>query len=224
VPYRPKKHRASRLGPSFVLLFGIETISAMHKRTWDEAFRCVPHPTTSPPLLIVMSEPPPRTPTRQPSNRTNPGPSNIPGATPTRGGTNFLSSTNLGHTQQEIKSSLWGRILKNHPGFVDNLIKPHLVESSLVDAIEHAIDESTELKTARRRLIQNAVPEKQMYAPMVSVYVDYCCQSGSEYAIDYTASSYLYLRYAARSPYPFADQRTGPNSERSNPIRLHHIS
>jgi hypothetical protein len=223
VPHRQKEHRTSRLGPSFVLFFGIKPFPPCIKGHGTKHSGVSPSYYTSP-LLIVMSEPPPHTPTRQPSNRTNPDHltslvQHLPVA-----GDNFRSSTHLGQTQQEIKSSLWGRILKNHPGFVDNLIKPHLVESSLVDAIEHAIDESTELKAARRRLVQNAVPERQMYAPMVSVYVDYCCRSGSEYAIDHTAPSYLYLRYPARSPYPFADQRTGPNSERSNPIRLHHIS
>ena len=132
-------------------------------------------------------------PKRQPCNRTYPGPSDPLGGTPIRASDNFVSSTNLGHTQQEIKSSLWGRILNNQQGLVENLIKPHLVESSLVDAIEHAIDESAELKAARRRLFKNEVPEKQMYTPMVSVYVDHCCQSSSEHAIGQAASSYLYL-------------------------------
>ena len=140
-----------------------------------------------------MSELPPRKPKRQPCN--HPGP--CVGATPTRASNNFASSTSLTHTQQEIKSSIWARIIKNQPGLIENLIKPHLIESSLVAAIEHAIAESTKLKAARDLLFKNTVPEKQMYTPMVSVYVDYYCQSGSEYATGQIASSYLYLRHPA---------------------------
>jgi len=140
----------------------------MHKRTWDEAFRCVPYPTTSPLLLIVMSNSsPPRTPPLKPRKRANPSLFDNLGATPTRAGNNFVSSTNLGHTQQEIKSSLWGRILRNEPLLVEHLIRPHLVDNSLVAAIEQAIGEDTELKAARDLLFE-AVLEKQMYMPMVS--------------------------------------------------------
>ena len=42
VAYQPKKHHASRLSPSFVCYLA-STISAMDKRTWDEAFWSVPH-------------------------------------------------------------------------------------------------------------------------------------------------------------------------------------
>ena len=90
------------------------------------------------------------------------------GATPTRAGDNFVSSTNLGHTQQEIKSSLWGRILRNEPGLITHLIKPHLVDNNLVTAIEQAMGKNTELEAALDLLFENAVPEKQMYTPMVS--------------------------------------------------------
>ena len=91
------------------------------------------------------------------------------GATSTRAGDNFVSSTKLGHTsQQEIKSSLWGRILWNEPGFIKHLIKPHLVDNTLVAAIEQAIGENPELKAARDLLFQNSIPENKMYAPMVS--------------------------------------------------------
>ena len=93
---------------------------------------------------------------------------NLLGATPTRAGDNYVSSTNLGHTQREIKSSLWGRILRNELKFVENLIKPHLVDNVLVDAIEQAIGNNPELKAARDLLFENKVPESQMYTPMVS--------------------------------------------------------
>src|ERR1700679_4286092 len=109
-----------------------------------------------------MSDPP-RTP--KPRKHSKPGPLL---ATPTRAGNNLVSSTELGHTQQEIKSSLWGRILKNEPKFVENLIKPHLVDNILVAAIEQAIHERTELKAAHGLLFENTIPEKDMYAPMVS--------------------------------------------------------
>ena len=102
------------------------------------------------------------------------------GATPTRAGNNFVSSTNLGHTQQEIKSSLWGRILRNEPGLITHLIKPHLVENDLVAAIEQALDENTEYKAARDLLFKNEVPEKQMYKPMVSARVGYCGEHSLE--------------------------------------------
>ena len=113
-----------------------------------------------------MSNPsPPHTP---PTNHATFGTLSNIGATPTRAGDNFVSSTNLGHTQQEIKSSLWGRILRNEPGIITHLIKPHLVDDNLVAAIEQALGENTELKAARDLLFKNAVPEKQMYMPMVS--------------------------------------------------------
>jgi hypothetical protein len=69
--------------------------------------------------------------TPKPRNRAN-----FPqlGATPTRAGNNYTSSTNLGHTQEEIKSSLWGRIVKNDAEFVTRLIKPDLVDDRLVTA------------------------------------------------------------------------------------------
>jgi len=122
--------------------------------------------------LIVMSNlSPHHTPLRKPRNRTT---FNNLGATPTRAGDNFVSSTNLGHTQQEIKSSLWGRILRNEPEIIKHLIKPHLVDGNLVAAIEQALGERTELKAARDILFANAVPEKQMYMPMVSACVGYC--------------------------------------------------
>jgi len=112
-----------------------------------------------------------RTPLRKPRNRLI---FDKHGATPTRAGDNFVSSTDLGHTQQEIKSSLWGRILRNEPGIITDLIKPHLVDGNLVAAIEQALGESPELKAARDLLFKNAVPEDQMYTPMVSVCVGYC--------------------------------------------------
>ena len=115
------------------------------------------------------------------------------GATPTRAGDNFVSSTDLGHTQQEIKSSLWGRILRNEPGIITHLIKPHLVDSGLVAAIEQALDESTELKAARDILFKNAVPEKQMYMPMVSAWVGYFEEYSPEQMTGHTAPSYLYF-------------------------------
>ena len=146
------------------------TISAMHKRTWDEAFGYVPQLTPSPLLLIIMSNRPPRAPPPKPLNRALA----TRGATPTRAGNNFVSSTNLGHTQQEIKTSLWGRIRKNEPGIIKNLIKPHLVDNNLVAAVEQAIGGNAELKAARDLLFDNLVPEKQMYTPMVSVCVGYC--------------------------------------------------
>ncbi len=56
------------------------------------------------------------------------------GATPTRVDDNFVSPTNPGHTQQKIKSSLWGRILRNEPGIITHLIKPYLLRISIVAA------------------------------------------------------------------------------------------
>ena len=121
------------------------------------------------------------------------------GATPTRAGNNFVSSTNLGHTQQEIKSSLWGRILRNEPGFIKHVIKPHLVDDTLVTAIERVINENTEFKAARDLLFQNAVPENKMYTPMVSacVCIYHCCSASSETMIDHTTSPYIYLQHSA---------------------------
>jgi hypothetical protein len=110
----------------------------------------------------------PRTPRRKPRNRATVGTLGKLGATPTRAGDNFVSSTDLGHTQQEIKSSLWGRILRNEPGIITHLIKPHLVDNVLVAAIERAMGQNTELKAARDLLFENGVPEKDMYLPMVS--------------------------------------------------------
>ena len=136
----------------------------------------------------------PHTPPPKPPKRAN---FNLLGATPTRAGDNYVSSTNLGHTQQEIKSSLWGRILRNEPKLVENLIKPHLVDNNLVDAIDQAMGEDTELKAARDLLFENAVPEKEMYTPMVSSCVDYCGESSSEKIIGHLASPYLYLQHSA---------------------------
>jgi len=103
-----------------------------------------------------MSNPPPlRTPPRKPRKRANPALFDNLGATSTRAGDNFVSSTNLGHTQQEIKSSLWGRILRDEPLLVEHLIRPHLVDNGLVAAIEQAIDENIELKAARDLLFKN---------------------------------------------------------------------
>jgi len=143
-----------------------------------------------------MSNPrPPHTPPKPPK-RAN---FNLHGATPTRAGDNYVSSTNLGHTQQEIKPSLWGRILRNEPKLVENLIKPHLVDNVLVAAIEQTMDKNSELKAARDLLFENAVREKQMYTPMVSPCVDYCCEASSDQVSGHTASSYFYLQYPACS-------------------------
>lgn len=116
---------------------------------------------------------------------------------PTRAGDNFVSSTNLGHTQQEIKSGLWGRILGNEPGVIEHLIKPHLVDNTLVDAIERAMGKNAELMAARDLLFKNVVPEKKMYTPMVSARVHYCCSS-PEKETGHAASAYLYLQHSAR--------------------------
>ena len=139
---------------------------------------------------------PPRTPNRKPRNDANPGLSDNLGATPTCAGDNFVSSTNLGHTQQEIRSSLWGRILSNEPGLVENLTKPHLVDGTLVAAIEEAIGKNAELKAARDLLFKSVVPEIQMYTPMVSAWVEYCCQSGTNKMTGHSAASYLYLQHS----------------------------
>lgn len=117
--------------------------------------------------------------------RIAPRPANWPtslklGATPTRAGNNLISSTDLGHTQQEIRSSLYDRILGNEPGIITHLIKPHLVDSNLVAAIEQALGENAELKAARDLLFENKVPEKEMYMPMVSALVGYCWDPGTE--------------------------------------------
>ena len=135
------------------------------------------------------------------------------GATPTRAGDNFVSSTNLGHTQQEIKSSLWGRILRNEPGLITHLIKPHLVDNDLVATIEQALDENTEYKAARDLLFENMVPEKQMYTAMVSARGGYCGEYSSEKMTGYTTPSYLYVQHSAC---------TDSDSDcRSNPVRFH---
>ena len=136
------------------------------------------------------------------------------GATPTRAGDNFVSSTDLGHTQQEIKSSLWGRILRNEPGIITHLIKPHLVDSNLVAAIEQALDKNTELEAARDILFKNAVPEKEMYMPMVSAWVGYCGEYSPEQMTGHTAPSHLYFQCSGCSD---------PNSSRrSDPVRIHY--
>ena len=153
---------------------------------------------------------PPHTPPRQHKHANTIGPL---GATPTRAGDNFVSSTNLGHTQQEIKSSLWGRILRNEPGFIKHVIKPHLVDDTLVAAIEQAIVENTEFKAARDLLFQNAVPEQKMYTPMVSACVLHCCDASSEKLTDHATSSYLYLRYSACRPRPVVGQQTDSDPE-----------
>ena len=135
------------------------------------------------------------------------------GATPTRAGNNFVSSTNLGHTQREIKFSLWGRILRNEPGLITHLIKPHLVDNDLVAAIEQDLSENTEFKAARDLLFENVVPEKQMYTPMVSPRVDYCGEYSPEQMIGHTPPSYIYVRCSAC---------TDSNSDRrSSPVRVH---
>jgi len=134
-----------------------------------------PHLTLSPLSLIMSNHSPPNTP--PPSkrrNRTTFGKPAAHGATPTRAGNHYASSTNLGHTQQEIKSSLWGRILRNEPGIIKDLIKPDLVDSDLVAAIEQALGGNAELKAARDLLFDNSVREKEMYTPMVSICVSYC--------------------------------------------------
>jgi hypothetical protein len=123
-----------------------------------------------------MSNTPPRTPRPERPNRAKYGPLGKPGATPTRAGDNFVSSTKLGHTQQEIKSSLWGRVLRNEPEFVEKLVNPHLVDNNLVAAIEHAMRENAELKSAHDLVFKNGIPEKDMYTPMVSVH---CCHESS---------------------------------------------
>ena len=130
------------------------------------------------------------------------------GATPTRAGDNFVSSTKLGHTQQEIKSSLWGRILRNEPGFINHVIKPHLVDDALVAAIEQAIGENAEFKAARDLLFQNAVPENKMYTPMVSACVYHCCEAKSETMAGHTTSSYLHLQHPAWRCRPVVGQQT----------------
>ena len=140
----------------------------MHKRKWDVAFRYVPLPTLSPLILKIMSiHCPPNTP---PNTHGPP----VSGATPTRAGNHFTSSTNLEHTQQEIKTSLWGRIHRNDTGIIEHLIKPQCVDSDLVASIERALGENAGLQAACDILLRNAVPEMEMYQPMVSVCVSYC--------------------------------------------------
>ena len=160
-----------------------------------------------------MSNPsPPRTP---PPNRATFGTLANIGATPTRAGDNFVSSTNIGHTQQEIKSSLWGRILWNEPGIITHLIKPHLVDSGLVAAIEQSLSEDTELKAARNLLFKNAVPEKQMYIPMVSSCVIYYGEYSPEQMTGHTAPSYLYTQCSACTD-------SNPDC-RSDPVCIHYM-
>jgi hypothetical protein len=147
-------------------------------------------------LLITMSNIPPRTPRSKWRNHAN---FDKTGATPTRAGDNFVSSTKLGHTQQEIKSSLWGRVLKNGPEFIERLVKPHLVDNTLVDAIEHAMSGNAELKAARNLLFKNAIPEKEMYTPMVSVCVHYCHGSSAENMGGHAAPTHFHLQRPAWS-------------------------
>jgi hypothetical protein len=107
---------------------------------------------------------PSRTPLRKPRNGATLGTLGKLGVTPTRAGDNFVSSTDLGHTQKEIKTFLWSRILRNEPGITTHLIKPHLVDSDLVAAIERAVGQNTELKAL---LFESGVPDKQMCISMV---------------------------------------------------------
>lgn len=88
-------------------------------------------------------------------------------ATPIRAGNNFRSSTKIGETQREIRASLWGRVLVDDPHLVKNLIKPHVVDTSLVTAIATSIDQNEELKVAHDTLVDNKVKEAAMYNPMV---------------------------------------------------------
>ncbi len=55
-----------------------------------------------------------------------------------------------------------------------NLIKPRLVDSTLVAAIEQVLGENAELKVAHDLPFENEVPENEMYMPMVSARVSYC--------------------------------------------------
>lgn len=94
------------------------------------------------------------------------GPDNM-NATPIRAGNNFRSSTKIGETQQEIRASLWGRVLFDDPHLVNNLIKPHLVDNALVTTIATSINQSEGLKAAYEILVDNKVKEAAMYDPMV---------------------------------------------------------
>lgn len=88
-------------------------------------------------------------------------------ATPIRSGNNFRSSTKIGETQQEIRASLWGRVLVDDPHLVKNLIKPHVVDNTLVATIATSINQREELKAAYNILVENKVKEAAMYDPMV---------------------------------------------------------
>jgi hypothetical protein len=137
---------------------------------------------------------------------------------------NIASSTDLSHTQQEIKASLWGRILRNEPGIITNLIKPHLVDSTLVDAIERAMHENPELKAARDLLFRDVALENEMYMPMVSACVGNCGEASPEQLIGHAAPPYLYLQCSTQAQRwcSFVERRTGSNSEhRSDSVRIH---
>ena len=98
----------------------------------------------------------------------------VSGATPTQAGDQFISSTNLGYMQQEIKTPLSGHILSNDTGIIEHLIKPQFVNSDLVASIEQALGENAGLQAACDILLKNAVHEKEMYKPMVSVCISHC--------------------------------------------------
>ena len=82
-------------------------------------------------------------------------------------GNNLHSSTKIGETQQEIRASLWGRVLVDDPHLVKNLIKPHVIENALVTTIAASINQREELKAAYDILVENKVKEAEMYDRMV---------------------------------------------------------
>ena len=91
----------------------------------------------------------------------------IPTLPPICSGNNLHSSTKIGETQQEIRASLWGRVLVDDPHLVKNLIKPHVVDNALVATIATSISQKEELKAAYNILVENKVKEAAMYDPMV---------------------------------------------------------
>lgn len=94
------------------------------------------------------------------------GPDNT-NSTPIRAENNIRSSSKIGETQQEIRASLWGRVLVDYSHLVKNLIKPHFVDNALVTAIAISIYQKEDLRTAYGNLVDNKVNEAAMYDPMV---------------------------------------------------------
>jgi hypothetical protein len=138
----------------------------MYKRQWSEAFRFVLIFLPVSLVLLIMSNGPTMPGKTRHGVRFHHGPQNL-NATPIRAGSN--SSTKIGETQQEIRASLWGRVLVDDLNLVKNLIKPQLVDDTLVTAIATSINMKEELKAAYVALKNRAEIEDVYGSPLPNI-------------------------------------------------------